>query len=322
MADCRICGNADANKSHTACEMMFGYRDEFEYLECAKCGCLQIKAVPADLSKYYPENYYSYHMNGQSDVEGRTPKFLKRQRLRHYLGKKNVVGALSLKLYKLPKDFFWLRKIGLDLDSEIMEVGCGSGKLLLQMRAEGFSRLTGVDPFIEKDVSHGSELKILKKEIAQVTGQFDFIMLHHSFEHIPEQLITLKRLYELLKPERYILLRIPVVAFAWRNYGVHWVGLDAPRHLYLHTQESMQILANQAGFEIKSVKYDSDLFQFLGSEQYLKDIPLTDERSYFVNPGRSIFAPEQIESFKKQSADLNENNDGHCACFYLYKARG
>lgn len=319
MADCRICGNADANKSHVAREMMFGYRDEFEYLECSRCGCLQIKDVPADLSKYYPKSYYSFDTTGQGSTDGSAPNFLKRQRLRHYLGKKNLLGALSSKLYKVPRDFFWLRRIGLDLDSQILEVGCGSGKLLLQMQSEGFANLTGVDPFIEGDISHGSEVKILKKEITQMSGQFDFIMLHHSFEHIPEQLITLKKLYELLKPERYVLLRIPVVAFAWRKYGVDWVALDAPRHLFLHSLESLRILANEAGFAIKGIKFDSDAFQFLGSEQYIRDIPLTDERSYLVNPEKSIFSPEQVEAFRKESAELNKNNDGHYACFYLYK---
>ena len=58
-AACRICGNASDNRAHVAREMMFGTRERFDYVECARCGCLQIRDVPADLSPYYPADYYS-----------------------------------------------------------------------------------------------------------------------------------------------------------------------------------------------------------------------------------------------------------------------
>ena len=29
--------------------MMYGYRDEFKYYHCSKCGCLQINNIPKDL---------------------------------------------------------------------------------------------------------------------------------------------------------------------------------------------------------------------------------------------------------------------------------
>ena len=35
---CKICGNTDGNKIHAAREMLFGYREEFKYIECSKCG--------------------------------------------------------------------------------------------------------------------------------------------------------------------------------------------------------------------------------------------------------------------------------------------
>ena len=58
---CRICRNIEGNSAHFPKEMMFGWREEFEYLECARCGCLQIAEIPSDLAKYYPrEDYYAY----------------------------------------------------------------------------------------------------------------------------------------------------------------------------------------------------------------------------------------------------------------------
>lgn len=40
--------------------MMFGFRDEFTYFECSKCGCIQIIEIPRNMGKYYTPNYYSF----------------------------------------------------------------------------------------------------------------------------------------------------------------------------------------------------------------------------------------------------------------------
>lgn len=43
------------------------------------------------------------------------------------------------------------------------------------------------------------------------------------------------------------LLRLLIVpSQAWREYGVHWVQLDEPRHLYLHSVDSLRAVAANA----------------------------------------------------------------------------
>ena len=46
---CKVCGNSEDNKSFQIREMMFGYRDEFTYFECSKCGCIEIAKIPQKL---------------------------------------------------------------------------------------------------------------------------------------------------------------------------------------------------------------------------------------------------------------------------------
>ncbi len=67
MTVCEICNNSTGNKSYVVREMMFGFRDEFEYFECAECRCLQIKDIPVNISKYYPEEYYSFKLRSNSN---------------------------------------------------------------------------------------------------------------------------------------------------------------------------------------------------------------------------------------------------------------
>lgn len=323
---CSVCQNISGNKILVTREMLFGYRDEFEYLECARCGYLEIKKIPEDLSRFYPSEY---HPAPPDDIpETGIRRFLKHQRADFCLYGTNTIGKLLVQklgapssiIFGQPEHYSWLRKCKVDFSSEILEVGCGVGHLLVSLGDDGFSRLTGVDPLIDKALQYRNGVKILKTDIYQIDGQFDLIMLHHTFEHMPEHFKVLKQLYRLLKTGRYVVIRIPVASsFAYRKYGAHWVQLDPPRHLSMHTTRSLHILAESAGFVVAGVTFDSTDFQFWASEQYLLDIPLRDARSYMMNQQNSIFSKEQIRGFRRAALDLNMRNDGDSACFYLYK---
>ena len=318
---CKICGNTDGNKIHAAREMLFGYREEFKYIECSKCGCLQIKDIPENLSKYYPGNYCSYKKRLRLNVfkDNFLIGFLKRRRTGNYLGDYNIIGSLASRIYRVPGFLTGIKKARLNIDSEILDVGCGSGRFLLKLQREGFRNLTGIDPFIEADISY-KNVNIYKKDMKDMERQFDFVVLSHSFEHMPQPLSALRELHRIVKPGRYVLIRIPIASsFAWKKYGVNWVGLDAPRHLFLHTVESMRLLAEEAGFEIKDIVFESSEFQFWGSEQYLRDVPLMDGKSYYVNKKESAFSEEDIKAFKIRASELNKQGDGDQAGFFLYK---
>ncbi len=323
---CSICGNAAGNRVFTAREMMFGRRDSFEYLECAGCGCVQLKTVPKDLSPYYPDTY----LDTAARYEPRTAlvRFLRQHRARHWLNGGNPLGRLLAAIFGEPQGigfgiaspYVWLRRCGISFDSEILDVGCGSGALLLMLRDDGFKNVEGVDLFIRESLSYKNGVRILKGDIYGIHKQYDLIMLHHSFEHMPEPLAVLQQLHRLLRPSRFVVIRIPVASsFAYRKYGADWVQLDAPRHLFLHTVKSMELLAAAGGFRIAGVTHDSTEFQFWASEQYLADIPLRDERSHLTNPGTSMFPREQIEAFRRAAVDLNRKGDGDSACFFLQR---
>jgi len=80
-----------------------------------------------------------------------------------------------------------------------LDVGCGAGSLLYCLKVLGFKNLVGVDPFISREVIDG-DIKILKRTIHELPNnqKFDLIIFNHSFEHIPDQLETLKKVRELL----------------------------------------------------------------------------------------------------------------------------
>jgi len=324
LSQCQICGNTENNRVHRAREMMLGMRDEFKYLECARCGTLQIAEIP-DLSLYYPKNYYSLGEKVETELSQKLKsRIAARFAADYFNGNRSFVGKYFAENRDWIKRNFpvFLRQfdLNLNLDSRILDFGCGAGKLLHLLRYFGFRHLTGVDAFIEKDIFYPNGVKIYKRPLEELDSRFDLVMLHHSFEHLPNPLETLREIHRLLQPGKFCLIRIPVVNFAWEKYAVNWVQLDPPRHLFLFTEKSLRLLAEKAGFVVQQVIYDSESFQFWASEQYLRDIPLTDARSYHGDVSKSIFTAEQIADWEKQAEDLNARNRGDQACFYLRKS--
>jgi len=112
---------------------------------------------------------------------------------------------------------------------------------------------------------------------------------------------------------------MPVVNTAWEEYGVDWVQLDPPRHLFLYTERAFRDLAEGLGFRLEKVVYDSTEFQFWGSEQYRRDIPLNDPRSHNDPATGTLFSPEAMLAWTARSELLNDQGKGDQACFYLRK---
>lgn len=317
MLTCRICANAEGNTRFVAREMMYGRRDEFAYFECARCGCVQIEAVPANLADYYPEDYYSF-----SEIKAEHPlkQYLIRKRAAHLRGGTTLAGRLYNRRFPAPPVPDWLRPAGLSLTDHVLEVGSGLGHRLWHLSYSGFSHLTGIDPYIRQDVHYPNGVAVLRRTLPEVEGLYDFIMLHHALEHMPEQLDTFGQLRRLLRPGKMLLLRIPVAGgHAWRKYGSDWVQLDAPRHLFLHTERSIAVLARQTGFAVEQVSYDSTGFQFWGSEQYRRGVPLVAPGAAEIKPRSNLFTAEELQEFEAEARRLNEARQGDQACFYLRK---
>ncbi|HTS04326.1 MAG TPA: class I SAM-dependent methyltransferase [Candidatus Eisenbacteria bacterium] len=316
--ECRICRNSFANQAYRAREMMFGYRDAFDYFECSQCGCVQILEVPADLSKYYPSDYYSF-----ARFEARTVGFKERIAKRlagpYATCGGGMLGRMIFRYYPEPQ-LRPLAPVGLSWKSRILDVGCGGGEFLQLLKDAGFKNVLGIDAYIEGNRQYANGLRILKRSLQEMSGEWDLIMFHHSFEHLPDPLETLQHSAAILSKKGCCLIRIPTVSsYAWRHYRACWVQLDAPRHLFLHSVSSMQLLAGDAGFAIKEVVYDSTEFQFWASEQYLHDIPLHAEQSYAHSPSTSMFLDADMKSFQKRADWLNAHSEGDQAAFYLVK---
>jgi 2-polyprenyl-3-methyl-5-hydroxy-6-metoxy-1,4-benzoquinol methylase len=319
---CRICNNSKRNKLYHVREMMFGYRDQFSYFQCSNCGCLQISEIPDDMSKYYPETYYSFGTPVSKSEENPFKKLCVKQRDHFAVFNKGIAGRLFYAMF--PNDKLrLLSEIPLTRHSRILDVGCGAGFLLYSLREIGFSELLGIDPYIDQDIKYDNGLEIKKQSIHELNGSWNLIMFHHSFEHMPDPFDIFQSVSRLLNKKNGVcLISIPTVSsYAWEHYGVNWVNLDAPRHFYLYSTDSMRILAEKADHVIKRIVYNSTEFQFIGSEQYLRDIPLKSKQSHTVTSSGSLYTAKQIKRFRQRAKQLNKVRKGDSIAFFLRKRK-
>ena len=320
MFECSICGSHQQAASYAIKEMQLGTRAEFIYHACGNCGCLQIDQLPDNLAAYYPADYYSKKTR-RVKTRDRLLGYFRQKRLQHHLGESTAMGAGLSLLMGPPRLPGWIRLAPLRANAQIMDVGCGTGRRILSLHKKGFRNLTGIDPYIERSIFYPNGVRIHKCRLEEMDGQFDFIMLHHSLEHIRNQQTAMAHVFRLLKDSGAVLVRMPLVSsYAWRHYRENWVQLDAPRHAVLHSTDSFRHLVTTSGFVISEIVYDSTEFQFIGSEQYARGIALNSDKALRKdNIDQSIFTEADLIKFIEKASILNREKDGDQACFVLSK---
>ncbi len=308
---CRICGRRGENAVYAVREMMFGTGDVFDYFQCSFCGCLQIAEVPADMTRYYPSEYYSFTPKRRRWQGMRMDRVMRRFKDYYTVFASGIIGGL-ISRFTPNKKLAALSRVPVTRDSRILDVGCGDGWRLYALREIGFRNLLGIDPYLQHDLEYDNGVQVLKKTIHEISREWDLVMYHHSFEHVPDPIKELNAVARLLVPGGCCLVRIPTVSsLAWEVYREHWVQLDAPRHYYLHSIKSLELLARNAGFDVRNIVFDSTKDQFQGSELYKRGITLTS--------GATVFSARQERKWKGEARQLNRENRGDQAAFYLIR---
>jgi SAM-dependent methyltransferase len=316
---CRVCLQRTRCAVHPLAEMMYGTRESFDYAHCSSCGCLQIVDIPHDLGRHYPADYYSMAPRAEapalSGIKRRVAQWYCRGAA---LRPAAPLGRLLRRALPVPTDFaahghYLVDSALRSADERILDVGCGASPYLLAaFKRCGFANVQGIDPFVGGDLNYQG-VPVRRCTLDQVGGEFGLIMFNHSLEHVPDPLGTLQQAARLLRPGGTCLVRIPVMGtWFWRRFGRHWVELDAPRHLYLFEVKSLQRLAQSAGLVLRRTVFDSAAWELAASVRYEQGVSL--KSSADVNDG---FSAAELDGFARQARQLNADNDGGRACFYL-----
>ncbi|MDB2659549.1 class I SAM-dependent methyltransferase [Luminiphilus sp.] len=142
----------------------------------------------------------------------------------------------------------------LSRDSQVLEIGYGSGLFLKYARLQGWSIL-GVET---NELLHELALKrgfksILNKDIGELEGSvFDLVVVFDVIEHIPKSELAnfFKKVHSLLKPGGTFISRFPNGDSPFGLYNQHG---DLTHQTHIGSQ-AIEFLALEADFVIKSIR--------------------------------------------------------------------
>lgn len=318
---CPICNSETDQQKFLVKEMYYGIDETFEYVDCGNCGLIYQSNPPENLGPYYPENYHCHHIKPKSfhpktwilNIRDKAIVQGKENSIAHFIDKRRPTPQI-LKTFANTKP---------TLNARILDIGCGSADFLFQLEDIGFKYLTGIDPFLPDALNQiPSSIHFYKKSIFETEEKFDIITLNHVFEHMSEPDLVFEKLDKILKPNGTIMIRIPVSdGIAWQTFRENWYQLDAPRHLFLHSSKSINILAKRNGFEIVKTVFDSTITQFTRSALYEKGITSIDFLNKYEGKLENFFSEEQLDIWKKETEKSNQTSTGDQAAFILKRTK-
>lgn len=182
--------------------------ESFDYWRCNACAVLWLPDVPADLARYYPEDYHASIAPGDMEAA------LAAERPRIDLITQRVVPGQMVEIGPSQGIFAQAAaRAGFDM-------------VAIEMDAECCRRLEELGIRTINSAVPQDELPALAPSRAAV--------LWHVIEHLPDPWVVLRAVAANLETGGVLALATPNPdSFGFRMFGRRWVHLDAPRHLTL-----------------------------------------------------------------------------------------
>lgn len=162
-------------------------------------------------------------------------------------------------------------------DSKILDIGCSSGMLLLDLQQMGFKseNLFGID-ISEKAIENASKNKlrnvfVMDAQNITLTEKFDIIIASDCLEHLGDDRKALKNWKELLSPNGKMYVFVPAFQSLWSNHDV------VNMHFRRYTRGELQSkIANEHLKILQSGYWNFSLFLPVYLYRKIKNMTATD----------------------------------------------
>ena len=177
----------------------------------------------------------------------------KREKIRHGRRFKNIHIKAGRAIFKSPRHRLLKYTQKIAPSGRLLEVGCGSGKLLAL--ASQFYDCVGVERSpvaAAKARSLGIPVIESSFEDARIEPQaFDVVIMNSSIEHVDSPMMMLKKANRKLRHGGVIAVRTPKFGGpTYRLRGATWRGFRHGYHTFLFSGETLARYLQRSGFEV------------------------------------------------------------------------
>jgi SAM-dependent methyltransferase len=245
----------------------FGGTTVYELVSCVRCGLVRTEPQDEEPTSHYPDEYYSYAPPEPLPVSAQT-------RIR--------------RAYGLPTGSGWSGRVRSSVFASrlttglppgplgsILDVGCGSGEMLLALRAAGWE-CHGLE-VDERAVAAARSAGLGEVRQGDLTDDpyppesFDAVRFWHSLEHVRSPRAQLVSALRVLKPAGTLTVGVPnfrsLLSRAFRDRSFY---LDVPRHRWHFDERTLRRLVNDSGFEVTHTRMRTGSEPCLGTVAYLR----------------------------------------------------
>lgn len=233
---CPLCRSEHIAHLFSARDTLHATPGEWGVHSCRSCGLMLTspRPTPAAMRQYYPPDYQPFRAPHAPTESRSLMAILKR-----------VAGRLlDPREHVLPKNL---------TPGRALEVGCGSGRYLARLAAEGW-RVKGVEPSAETAarVHEATGLPITAtsiKEASFSSESFELVVAVMVLEHLHQPLEDLRSIHSWLRQGGCLAGSVPNCAsWEFRFFGADWFALQVPTHLFHFTPSSLTRVLKAAGF--------------------------------------------------------------------------
>ncbi|MFN7641999.1 MAG: class I SAM-dependent methyltransferase [Burkholderiales bacterium] len=257
---CPICGHGVDLLHRAVPDHFFGATGRWDLYRCTSPECNAVAPGPAPDDETLARAYSTYYTHlsepVRRDTASRTVRLLQALPfdLSSAWGARLPGFGRRLEEARLSVGALRAQRCGL-----IADVGCGNGDRLPLLLRAGWGRAVGVDP----DTKAVAEAKRVGLDVRAGTAErtalpdesVDAVLLHHVIEHVRDPGAALVEARRVLRPGGRVALLTPnAESDAHRDWGSCWRGLEAPRHLTIHTLRSLVAQVRRAGLVVECAR--------------------------------------------------------------------